>query len=139
MCIRDRDYAGEGTRPLHPISRYPSISGSISPIDTCSAASICTNNTIMEQLKAINGKSIPQSIPRIYSSREDPLQPDVTYSDMQASPRDGCEEEAVGGQKKEHCCRRANCADKEWNAGELKKGENMSENEEVDRRSEPII
>lgn len=133
------DYAGEGTRLLHPTSRYPSISGSISPIDTCSAASICTNNTIMEQLKAMSGKSIPHSIPKLFSSREDALQPDVTYSDMQTSPRDGCDEDAVGaGHRKEQCCRKGTCGEKEWN-GELKRGENVSENEEVDKRSEPII
>lgn len=132
------DYPGEGTRMRHPTSRYPSISGSISPIDTCSAASICTNNTIMEQLKAINGKNIPQSIPKIFSSREDPLQPDVTYSDMQISPRDYCDEEAItSSNKKEMYYKKNGYIDKDWN-GDLKK-ENMSETEEVDRRSEPMI
>jgi len=133
------DYTGEGTRPRHPTSRYPSISGSISPIDTCSAASICTNNTIMEQLKVMSGKNIPQCIPKIFSSREDALQPDVAYSDMQLSPRDYCDEEAViATQKKDNYYKKSQYMEKDWN-GYLKKNENMSETEEGDRRNEPII
>jgi len=82
-----REYSTEYTpdtqpqRPKIHNVRIASISGSISPIDTCSAASVNTNITVMENLKAIYAKSNQAPMPKLYNNREEPLQPDVAYSD----------------------------------------------------------
>ncbi len=68
------------------------MSGSISPIDACSAASVGTSMTVMENLRCLktvcNWKNAPAAAaPKISGRGEEPLQPEVTYSDIQLTPR----------------------------------------------------
>ena len=122
----------------HHESRQPSISDSISPIETCSGASINTNNTIMEHIRAFNIKNPMQNDGKIFSSREDQFQPEVAYSDIQQSPRDCCDDEPIiNGMKKEIYCKKTD-VEKECNGNPNKK-ENMSENEDGDLRTGPRI
>ncbi len=77
------------SKTVKPIVSRPSLSGSISPIDTCSATSVCTNITVVENLKDLRSMCARNqtNIQRVTSSREEPLQPDVAYSDVQLTPR----------------------------------------------------
>lgn len=70
----------------------PSISGSISPIDTSSATSVFMNGAALEHLSAIYG-SMASATVKALAGREENLQPEVLYSDVQVTPRDGCEED----------------------------------------------
>jgi serine/threonine protein kinase len=72
---------------LHSNSRQPSISESISLIDTSSVASICTNNTAIEHMKAFALRYLPSIAPKTVAEREETLQPEVTFSDVQLTPR----------------------------------------------------
>ncbi len=102
----------------------------------------------MENLKAIYAKNPPVTIPKIFSNREEPLQPDVAYSDMQLTPRGDYEEE--GGQfhsnrvSKEGAMKATAVAStgatKETvTLSESKKSENTNELEESDKKGEPTI
>eukprot|EP00826_Nyctotherus_ovalis_P043068 TRINITY_DN4504_c0_g1_i4.p1 TRINITY_DN4504_c0_g1~~TRINITY_DN4504_c0_g1_i4.p1 ORF type:complete len:401 (+),score=69.52 TRINITY_DN4504_c0_g1_i4:616-1818(+) len=82
-------------RALHPTSRQPSISESISPIDTSSVASICTSNTVLEHLKAIARRYLPPPPPKMVIEREEALQPEVAFSDVQITPRNDGEDETI--------------------------------------------
>ena len=66
--------------------RQSSISESISAIDSCSTTSICTTNTVMENLKVMSDLNFPICIPKIPLCHEEFLQPDISYSDVQ-TPR----------------------------------------------------
>ena len=73
-------------------NRCPSISGSISPIDTSSAASAFMPNTTFEHFNAIYG-SMRSTATKALRGREEALQPEVLYSDVQITPRENCEED----------------------------------------------
>lgn len=87
------NYLREGN--AHPNSRQPSIFESISPIDTSSVASICTSNTAFEHMKAFALPYLPHVPPKTVAEREETLHPEVTFSDMQLTPRNECEEEGI--------------------------------------------
>jgi len=85
------------SREQHPVlhlnSRKPSVSESISPIDTSSVTSICTNNTAIEHMKAFALKYLPSAVPKAVAEREETLQPEVTFSDVQLTPRNEGDED----------------------------------------------
>eukprot|EP00826_Nyctotherus_ovalis_P041588 TRINITY_DN4217_c0_g1_i10.p1 TRINITY_DN4217_c0_g1~~TRINITY_DN4217_c0_g1_i10.p1 ORF type:complete len:471 (+),score=115.17 TRINITY_DN4217_c0_g1_i10:148-1560(+) len=89
-CCRTKD--GPLSERCTKQQQCPSMSGSISPIDTSSATSVFMNGAALEHLSAIYG-SMASAAVKGAAGREETLQPEVLYSDVQVTPRDGFEED----------------------------------------------
>ena len=159
--VMQREYSTDGTiaqANLLPNIRQSSIFGSMSPVETGSAVSVYTNNTVMENLKTIMyGKNPPVALSKIFPSHEEPLQPEVAYSDVQSTPRgDYYDDEATATVTHPQRAVQRERVEKA-NSGILvasgtnasvtnkvvvgtdKKGENIGELDEGDKKNTPII